>query len=159
MTETLDDILMADAELPLGADLRRAVDAWLAHLVSERGQSRATCEAYARDLRQFLAFLKSHLGHPPCLGDLARLDAKSFRAFLAHRRKAQVISRSLARSLSALRTFFRWLEREDTLKNRAVLQVALAEDSTFGSETSDGRGCGVAYGDRSRWRNGMDLGS
>ena len=32
-------------------------------------------------------------------------------------------SRSLARSLSALRTFFRWLEREDTLKNRAVLQV------------------------------------
>ena len=125
MTETLDDILMADAELPLGADLRRAVDAWLAHLVSERGQSRATCEAYARDLRQFLAFLKIHLGHPPCLGDLARLDAKSFRAFLAHRRKAHVISRSLARSLSALRTFFRWLEREDTLKNRAVLQVAL----------------------------------
>ena len=33
-------------------------------------------------------------------------------------------SRSLARSLSALRTLFRWLEREETLKNRAVLQVA-----------------------------------
>ena len=125
MTDTLDDILTADAELPLGADLRQAVDAWLTHLVNERGQSPATCEAYARDLRQFLAFLKSHLGHPPCLGDLARLDAKAFRAFLAKRRKAKVISRSLARSLSALRTFFSWLEREDTLKNRAVLQVAL----------------------------------
>ena len=121
MTDTLDDILTADAELPLGADLRQAVDAWLTHLVNERGQSPATCEAYARDLRQFLAFLKSHLGHPPCLGDLARLDAKAFRAFLAKRRKAKVISRSL----SALRTFFRWLEREDTLKNRAVLQIAL----------------------------------
>ncbi len=125
MTDTLDDILTADAELPLGADLRQAVDAWLTHLVNERGQSPATCEAYARDLRQFLAFLKSRLGHPPCLGDLARLDAKAFRAFLAKRRKAKVISRSLARSLSALRTFFSWLEREDTLKNRAVLQVAL----------------------------------
>jgi integrase/recombinase XerC len=124
-TLALDDILTSDAELPLGDDLKGAVEAWLAHLLDERGQSPATCEAYARDLRQFLAFLKSHLGHPPCLGDLARLDAKAFRAFLASRRKAGVISRSLARSLSALRTFFRWLEREDMLKNRAVLQVAL----------------------------------
>jgi integrase/recombinase XerC len=122
---SFDDILTADAELPLGDDLKRAVEAWLAHLVAERGQSPATREAYARDVGQFLAFLKSHLGHPPCLGDLARLDAKSFRAFLAHRRKADVISRSLARSLSALRTFFRWLERQEMLENRAVLQVAL----------------------------------
>jgi integrase/recombinase XerC len=121
----LDDILTADAELPLGEDLKSAVEAWLAHLSDERGQSSATCEAYGRDLRQFLAFLKSHLGHPPCLGDLARLDAKTFRAFLASRRKSGVISRSLARSLSAMRTFFRWLEREEALENRAILQVAL----------------------------------
>ncbi len=125
MTQTLEDILTADAELPLGNDLRHAVEAWLAHLVDERGQSEATREAYARDVRQFLAFLKTHLGHPPCLGDLTRLDAKAVRAFLASRRKAGAISRSLARTLSALRTFFRWLEREDTLKNRAVAQVAL----------------------------------
>ncbi|MEQ1651204.1 MAG: tyrosine recombinase XerC [Hyphomicrobium sp.] len=125
MTETLDDILTGDAELPLGNDLRDAVAAWLAHLESERGQSAATQEAYARDVRQFLGFLKRHLGHPPCLGDLARLDAKTVRAFLASRRKVGAISRSLSRSLSALRMFFRWLEREDTLSNRAVLQIAL----------------------------------
>ena len=125
MTETLDDILTGDAELPLGNDLRVAIDAWLAHLTSERGQSGATRDAYARDLRQFLGFLKVHLGHPPCLGDLARADAKTFRAFLASRRKSGAVSRSLSRSLSALRMFFRWLEREDTLKNRAVLQIAL----------------------------------
>ncbi len=124
MAQSLDDILAGDAELPLGGDLRHAVEAWLSHLGSERGQSAATREAYARDARQFLSFLKSHLGHPPCLQDLERLDARTIRAFLASRRKAGVTSRSLARSLSALRTFFRWLEREETLKNRAVLQVA-----------------------------------
>ena len=156
MTETLDDILTADAELPLGADLRRAVDAWLAHLVSERGQSPATCEAYARDLRQFLAFLKSHLGHPPCLGDLARLDAKAFRAFLAKRRKAKVISRSLARSLSALRTFFRWLEREDTLKNRAVLQVALPKIPHSVPKPLTIEGAASLVELTLRWRDGMD---
>ncbi|MES1179798.1 MAG: site-specific integrase, partial [Hyphomicrobium sp.] len=122
--QSLDDILTGDAELPLGGDLKRVVEGWLTHVVVERGQSAATREAYERDARQFLGFLKSHLGHPPCLSDLERLDAKAIRAFLASRRKAGVTSRSLARTLSALRTFFRWLEREDTLQNRAVLQVA-----------------------------------
>lgn len=123
--ETLDDILTDDAELPLGSDLRAAVTAWLAHLTSERGQSAATHDAYARDVRQFLGFLKKHNEHPPCLGDLARLDAKTIRAFLASRRKAGAVSRSLSRTLSALRMFFRWLEREDVLENRAIQTIAL----------------------------------
>jgi integrase/recombinase XerC len=46
------------------------------------------------------------------------------RAFLASRRKSGAVSRSLSRSLSALRMFFRWLEREGTLQNRAVQQIA-----------------------------------
>ncbi|MEQ1713155.1 MAG: tyrosine recombinase XerC [Hyphomicrobium sp.] len=114
-----------DVELPLGHDLDRAVAGWLDHLAHDRGHADHTLDAYARDLRQFLGFLAAHLGHPPCLGDLARLDAKTVRAFLAGRRRSGTQSRSLARTLSALRTFFRWLETEATLKNRAVLQVAL----------------------------------
>lgn len=125
MGETLDDILTGEAELPLGNDLRDAVRDWLSHLASERGQSAATQEAYARDVRQFLGFLKQHTGHPPCLGDLARLDAKAVRAFLANRRKAGAVSRSLSRTLSALRMFFRWLDREDVISNRAMQMVAL----------------------------------
>jgi integrase/recombinase XerC len=123
VAQSLDDILTADDELPLGNEIKRVVESWLDHIIVERGHSAATREAYERDARQFLAFLKWHLGHPPCLADLERLDAKTVRAFLARRRKSGATSRSLARSLSALRTFFRWLEREDTLKNRAVLQV------------------------------------
>jgi integrase/recombinase XerC len=94
-----------DAELALGGDLSAAIEAWLAHLINERAQSAATRQAYERDLRQFIDFLAGHLGHAPCIGDLVRLDTKTFRAFLAKRRKASVTSRSLARSLSALRTF------------------------------------------------------
>jgi integrase/recombinase XerC len=122
---TLDDILSEDGALPLNDDLRNAVEQWLAHVTAERGQSDATRAAYERDVRQFLGFLKEHNGYPPSMPDLARVDAKTVRAFLAKRRKAGVVSRSLSRSLSALRMFFRWLEREDTLKNRSVHQVAL----------------------------------
>jgi integrase/recombinase XerC len=123
-TPPLDEIL-DDGGLPLGDDLRRTADAWLAHLVHERGAADKTLEAYTRDLRQFLVWLKGDLGHAPCLADLARLDAKMFRRFMAARRRDGLTGRSLARSMSALRTFFRWLEAEEITRNRGVMQVAL----------------------------------
>lgn len=125
MGESIEDILGGAGELPLGGDLAEAVSGWLAHLEHERGASHNTRLSYERDVRQFLGYLKAHLKHTPCLGDLGRLDAKTVRAFLASRRKAGAVSRSLSRTLSALRTFFRWLEREETLSNRAVAQIAL----------------------------------
>lgn len=112
-------------DLPLGDDLRQSADAWLAFLRYERGCAEKTLQAYDRDLRQFFAFLKGHLGHSPCLADLARLEAKTFRAFMAARRRNGSVSRSLARTMSALRQYFRWLEAREIIKNRAVLQLAL----------------------------------
>ena len=70
-------------ELPLGADLDRAVGDWLAYLRHERGAAEKTLDAYARDVRQFLSHLAADLGHAPCLADLQRLEPKTFRAFLA----------------------------------------------------------------------------
>jgi len=123
VSTTADDI--AELELPLSADLERAVAAWLAHLRHERGHADKTLEAYDRDVRQFLGFLARDLGHSPCLADLARLDLKVFRGFLASRRRAGAVSRSLGRSLSALRQLFRWLEAKDIVENRAILQLAM----------------------------------
>jgi integrase/recombinase XerC len=44
---------------------------------------------------------------------------------MAHRRKAGAVSRSLARTMSALRAFFRWLEAREEGTNRALYTVAL----------------------------------
>ena len=115
----------AELELPLGADLERAVADWLAHLRHERGHADKTLEAYARDVRQFLSFIAQQLGHPPCLADLANLDIKTFRGFLASRRRTGAVSRSLARALSALRQLFRWLEAKGIVENRAILQLTM----------------------------------
>jgi integrase/recombinase XerC len=115
----------AEPELPLSADLERAVAAWLAHLRHERGHAEKTLEAYARDVRQFLGYLATQLGYAPCLADLARLDLKSIRGFLASRRRTGAVSRSLARTLSALRQLFRWLEAQNLVENRKILQLAM----------------------------------
>ncbi len=99
--------------------LRRFID----HLAHERDSSAHTLEAYQRDLLQFSGFLARRLGRPLLLSDLANVDARVFRSFLASRRQAGVQSRSLSRTLSALRSFYRWMERRDIAKNRSVLQV------------------------------------
>ncbi len=111
-------------DLPLGADLDRAVTGWLSHLRHERAAAEKTLQAYARDVRQFRAFLENHLGHTPCLADLDRIEPKTVRSFLAARRRAGTVSRSLARTLSALRQLFRWLEAQELIDNRAILQIA-----------------------------------
>ena len=107
------------------ADVQRAVEAWLAYLSVERQLSANTSEAYARDVGQFLGFLADHLNRLPTLPQLSALSARDIRAFLASRRAEGVGSRSLSRTLSALRMFYRFLERRGLGKNDVVRAVAL----------------------------------
>jgi len=105
------------------ADLSRAFDKWLVYLTTERQLAEKTREAYTRDLTYFLGFLARHHGGPASLKLLKKLTPRDFRSFLAARRNDGVSSRSLARSLSALRMFFRFLDRRGILKNDAVTAV------------------------------------
>jgi len=107
------------------AYVREAVDDWLAYLRVERHLAANTAEAYARDVSQFLAFLALHCNKLPDMKQLLALRARDVRAFLAARRGQEVGSRSLARSLSALRMFYKFLERRGYGKNDAIRGVAL----------------------------------
>jgi integrase/recombinase XerC len=105
--------------------VREAVEDWLAYLTIERQLAARTAEAYARDLSQFLAFLAVHFNRLPDMKQLLALKARDVRAFLAARRGEGIGSRSLARSLSALRMFYKFLERRGYGKNDAIRAVAL----------------------------------
>jgi len=96
---------------------------WLSHLGAERRYSPKTLDAYARDVRQFLEFLAGHLGGRPCLADLARLETRDVRAFLAARRAAGARGRSLMRSLAGLRSFAKFLERDRQVAIAALRTV------------------------------------
>jgi site-specific recombinase XerC len=113
--QEIDDPAIAD-------DLDDALASWRDHLTA-RAASTNTIEAYDRDWRQLCRWLAQRLGRAAMLGDIRRLDPLTFRAFLAHRRRLGVENRSLARTMSSLRQFFRWLESSETIKNHAILKV------------------------------------
>jgi integrase/recombinase XerC len=102
------------------SDAAQAIAAWLDYLTMERRVSPKTTEAYSRDLAQFCLFLTDHLAGGPDLMDLAVLAAADFRSFLAFRRNAGAESRTLARQLSAIRSFYRHLEKNGVLKNLSL---------------------------------------
>jgi integrase/recombinase XerC len=96
---------------------------WLAHLRSERRLSPKTLEAYARDVRQCLAFLAGHWGARVTLTRFAALEASDVRAFMAMRRADEIGGRSLMRALAGLRSFGRFLEREGRGKVGALSAI------------------------------------
>ena len=96
---------------------------WLRDLGAVRRLATKTLEAYQRDLGQFVTFLAGHTGGAVSLTSLSEMRAADLRAFMAVRRQDGVEARSLARSLSAIKSFFRYLEREGVLSTEALNTV------------------------------------
>ncbi|MGO9743222.1 MAG: tyrosine recombinase XerC [Roseiarcus sp.] len=102
---------LAEVALAAKLDLANEVALWLAGLRHERRLAANSVEAYARDARQFLAFLTERLGAAPGIREFLALKPQDLRAFLAHRRADEINPRSLQRALSALRSFARHCDR------------------------------------------------
>lgn len=83
---------------------------YLRHLEDERQLSQHTADAYRRDLRDLNGFLNGYYGSSQW--SWAEVDRLAVRAFLSHLTMAELKKRTIARKLSAVRSFFRFLQRE-----------------------------------------------
>jgi integrase/recombinase XerC len=101
-------------------DLLAAIGLWAGWLAGERRASAHTVAAYGRDLAFFLDFLTEHLGEPPSLVAINGLRPADFRAYLARRAQERVERSSLARALSVLRGFMRFLQRRGLASTTAL---------------------------------------
>ena len=96
--------------------LRAHLPAFTAWLHTEKNYSPHTIDAYLRDLHEFLAFT----GPLTSLEALSPALLRSFTGSLYGRNAAS----SVARKLSALRTFFRYLQREQIIAASPLSGVA-----------------------------------
>ena len=103
--------------------MRDALELWLAQMRALDGAAENTLLAYQADVLGFLAFLTRHFGEPTGLGPLSRLTVSDMRAWMAFERGRGVAARSLARSLSAVKSFIAWLAEREGFDPTAVLST------------------------------------
>jgi integrase/recombinase XerD len=94
---------------------------YLTYLRVEKGLRPLTCEAYERDLLQFSVYLERENALP------IAARQKEVAGFLEHLRTHGVESRSMARKLSCLRGFYKWL----------LLDKRIQHDPTVNLESPD----------------------
>ncbi|MEM6409516.1 MAG: tyrosine recombinase XerC [Pseudomonadota bacterium] len=102
---------------------RDTLESWLAHLSALRAASESTIEAYRHDVLGFMAFISGHFGDQTGLKPLQNVRNTDMRAWMAHERGRGVAARSLARQLSAVKSFYRWFAERDGFEPTAVLST------------------------------------
>lgn len=108
-----------------GAPAAALVAEWLDSLAHGRRLSPHTVRAYADTLHGFLGFLRRHAGGEVDVATLASVSAADFRAWLAQRRGDGLANASVARALSALRTFYAWAGRRHGVANEALAGITV----------------------------------
>ncbi len=96
--------------------MRKLIFDFIAYLKNERNLSPHTERSYLSDLEQLADFL----------GDVspAQIDHQALRGFLAHLLTRKASKSSIARKLSSIRTFFKYLNRAGILKNNPARLVS-----------------------------------
>ena len=96
-------------------DVDADISRFLKHLESERRLSARTVVSYRKDLKDLGIFLDEHHGGGGWgWGTVERID---FRAFMGWCGRKHLTRRTVARKLSAIRTFYRFLHLEDRVPN------------------------------------------
>lgn len=99
------------------------VESWVSSLSTLKGYSPHTLTAYRHDVLGFLQFMAEHRGETISKRLLSQAELRDGRAWLASRASDGMDASSNARALSAVKSFFRWLEREGKGANAAILAL------------------------------------
>ena len=94
------------------SDAAATLDQFLRHIADGRQLSPHTVQAYRKDLADFGEFMQQRSGKDLDWAAVDRLALRGYLGQLANRRFAR---RTIARKLSAVRSFFRFLHREELL--------------------------------------------
>lgn len=109
--------------LIISPQARDALEGWLASEKALKGTAENSIKAYQADVLGFLTFMTGHKAAPQGLSALEAVSISDMRAWMAHERGRGVAARSLARSLSAVKTFFRWLADKHGIEPTSVLSA------------------------------------
>ena len=88
---------------------------YIAYLQAERNASVYTVRNYTNDLLEFFGFLRAK-----GVNSLNKVDRHTLRGYLSHLMQQGIAKTSIARKLSAIRSFYRYLMREEVISASPV---------------------------------------
>ncbi len=106
--------------------VHQILDAWLNYLSSQRRLSPKTVSSYTEDMKSFFDFLFTSFQKPVDTALLQELAVTDFRAYLAWRSQNHIDRTSIARGMSAIKNFFKYMMWQNILQNKSVMAVRVA---------------------------------
>jgi integrase/recombinase XerC len=97
--------------------------AWTVRLRSLKNYSEHTVIAYQNDLQLFAQFMRGYQGGAVSSQTLENLTAREVRAFLSEMQRQEKKRTSIARAMSCLRSFYRYLHQQKLVTNDKILSM------------------------------------
>ncbi len=96
---------------------------FLRYISLERRYSAHTVESYSNDLTQFASFLYNYFNTNTVFWQ--RIEKKIIRHFLISLQERGISKRSVARKLAAIKSFFKYLHREEIIEQNHALSIKM----------------------------------
>ena len=104
-------------------DLEYEYNNWLNYLSNIKKLSQNSVTSYKNDLSKFFIFFQDYIEKNIGLEEIESIKISEFRSFLTYRRNSEISSNSIARNISALKSFFRFLIKNNKIKESSVFNL------------------------------------
>jgi integrase/recombinase XerC len=104
-------------------DLEYEYNNWLNYLSNIKKLSQNSVVSYKNDLSKFFMFFQDYIEKNIGLKEIESIKISEFRSFLTYRRNSEISSNSIARNISALKSFFRFLIKNNKIKESSVFNL------------------------------------
>ena len=104
--------------------LQEIIRRWRDWLVNIRRYSEHTKDSYMRDLSEFIKIVAEQKNAPLTIEDFQQANVHTFRLFLTKRTQQHLEKSSIARELSALKNFFKWLNKNNYIQNTTLSVIS-----------------------------------
>ena len=105
------------------SDILQLVHNWKEYLQFQRHYSFHTLVSYSNDLEHFFNFIAKYNAEIVTLPTVKSVDIRLVRSWLAARRNENYNANSSARALSAIKNFYKFLEKNIEINNHAIFSV------------------------------------
>ena len=105
------------------ADFAEILEKWQRWLSVEKNLSKHTLRAYCSDMARFIDFLSQYQSEAVSINAISGASITDFRSFLAKQAVKGAAAPTRARSLSSIKNFLNWMDKQGIAHNAAITTV------------------------------------